>query len=132
MIELVRIVKREFIPVETDPDAILRASEVMNDLGKTLFNNLYETEGFKKGKLFERRASNSNVDPDKYNEFRELVNQKGQSFLEEIDQWLTDNELPEKEVPEKKGIRLGVSAFTFGNAGTSGKKSSKKNSKVKP
>ena len=126
--EQVTILKREFIPVETDPDAIFRASEVLSDLGTTLFNNLYDAEQSKKGKIFERRASNSNIDPLKYEEFKQFVNEKGQAFLEEIDQWLTDNELPKDRSQLKEGMRLGVSAFLI--SGSSEEKPPKKKPKV--
>ena len=124
--EQVTILKREFIPVETDPEATKRAAEVMTDLGETLFNNLFEAPEKLDGKMFERRASNTNINPEKYSDFKKLVNTKGQAFLEEIDQWLSDNELPEHNLKDKNGIRLGVSTFLFGNK-TPSKKAPKQN-----
>ena len=125
-IDQVKIVKREFIPVETDPDAILRASEVFTDLGKTLFHNLYDADEKNTPKVFERRASNSNIDPLKYEEFKQFVNLKGQAFLEEIDQWLTDNELENDDSNSNKGIRLGVSTFLINDLLEDGNAPSKK------
>ena len=112
----VRVLKRYYVPSQSDPGALLRAGSVINDLGSTLYHNLYQADSEKNKSLrFERRASNIQMPAESAELFRAFVEQEGQAFLEKIDAWLTEHELhadtgsaPES-APEK--IRLGVGAY---------------------
>lgn len=106
-------VKRYYVPSQSDPGALLRAGSVINDLSSTLYYNLYKAEASKGNSLhFERRATNTQMSPEKAEEFRKFVEQEGQAFLEKIDAWLTANETNEKEnTQHTQTIRLGVGTY---------------------
>lgn len=106
-------VKRYYVPSQSDPGALLRAGSVINDLSSTLYYNLYKAEASKGNSLhFERRATNTQMSPEKAEEFRRFVEQEGQAFLEKIDAWLTANETNEKEnTQHTQTIRLGVGTY---------------------
>ena len=108
----VKVLKREFIPAQSDPDALLRAGSVLHDMGATLCHNLYDGGTPKKPLRFERRASNRNLDPEQLKAFREFVAQEGQAFLEVIDDWLSDHELSDDE-NNRLSIRAGVGTYAF-------------------
>jgi hypothetical protein len=109
-------VKRYYIPSQSDPGALLRAGSVINDLGSTLYHNLYKAEPQKNKPLhFERRATNIQMSESDVAAFRTFVEQEGQAFLEKIDAWLTEREQspPADEVSKKNihRLRLGVGTY---------------------
>ena len=108
----VKVLRREFIPEQADPAALLRAGVVLHDLGETICHNLYESTG-KRPPIFERRASNPYIDPKKMADFQRFVDAEGQAFLERIDDWLTQNEMSEENRQTRQPMRLGVGTFVF-------------------
>ena len=109
-------VKRYYIPSQSDPGALLRAGSVINDLGSTLYHNLYKAEPKKNTPLhFERRATNIQMSEEDAQAFRLFVEQEGQAFLEKVDAWLTERE--QAPAPQSTGIkntfnlRLGVGTY---------------------
>lgn len=111
-----RVLKRYYVPSQSDPGALLRAGSVINDIGSTLYHNLYKADPEKNKPLyFERRATNIQMSPEKVDAFRAFVDQEGQLFLEKIDAWLTENEqLSPTDVTQKKDtqtLRLGVGTY---------------------
>ena len=110
--EKIKVLKREFIPAQSDPEAMLRASSVIHDLGSTLHHNLYEGGSEDHPLRFERRASNIYIDPEHIPEFREFVAKEGQAFLECIDAWLSEHEVADHSNTTNT-IRAGVSTFAF-------------------
>lgn len=111
-------VKRYYVPSQSDPGALLRAGSVINDLGSTLYHNLYKADAEKNKPLhFERRATNIQMSPEKAQAFRALVEQEGQAFLEKIDAWLTQHEELADTNPQSSAdakthtVRLGVGTY---------------------
>lgn len=103
--------KRYFVPAQSDPGALLRAGSVFNDLGSTLHHNLYRAN--KQQPLrFERRASNTQMSPEKLAAFREFVEQEGQAFLEKVDAWLSEHEQPDTD-SSGEFMRMGVGTYLF-------------------
>lgn len=107
-------VKRYYIPSQSDPGALLRAGSVINDLGSTLYHNLYKAEPQKNKPLhFERRATNIQMSAEDAHAFRLFVEQEGQAFLEKVDAWLTAHE--QAPVPQDSkstlNLRLGVGTY---------------------
>lgn len=107
-------VKRYYIPSQSDPGALLRAGSVINDLGSTLYHNLYKAEPQKNKPLhFERRATNIQMSAEDAQAFRLFVEQEGQTFLEKVDAWLTAHE--QAPVPQDSNstlnLRLGVGTY---------------------
>lgn len=109
------LVKRYYMPAQSDPRALLRAGSVVSDLGNVLYNNLYKANPEKNKPLrFEGRATNTQMSPTNAQAFRTFVDHEGQAFLEKIDTWLTTHE--EKNVDPnnehaQQTIRLGVGAY---------------------
>lgn len=107
-------VKRYYIPSQSDPGALLRAGSVINDLGSTLYHNLYKAEPQKNKPLhFERRATNIQMSAEDAHAFRLFVEQEGQAFLEKVDAWLTAHE--QAPIPQDSkstlNLRLGVGTY---------------------
>lgn len=106
-------VKRTYIPRQLDPDKVLRAGDVLNDVGTTVVHDLIAdaTESLR----FERRAENDRVDAAALPEFRKFLELEGQAFLERIDDWLTQHAVPQPDVAERRIVRLGVGMYHIQN-----------------
>jgi hypothetical protein len=108
-------VRRYYIPSQSDPGALLRAGSVINDLGSTLYHNLYKAEPQKNKPLhFERRATNIQMSTEDVEDFRAFVEREGQAFLEKVDAWLTEREqAPVTQDADKNthNLRLGVGTY---------------------
>lgn len=99
--------KRYYFPVQTDPTALLRAGDVMHDMGATLFHNLYVGKVDTEEPLrFERRATNRQISPTAVPEFKAFLAKHGQAFLVLIDNWLSEHESSQED-----GVRLGVGTY---------------------
>ncbi len=82
--------RRYFMPNPADPDYLLRAGSVIEDIGTTVMRNLHRDSDA--SAWFERRAVNTNMRADKLHEFRRFIDNEGQEFLERVDAWLTEHE----------------------------------------
>lgn len=103
---LVRPVYRNYRPNPTDPEHVLRAGAVLEDIGTTVMRNLYRGEHG--ARWLERRATNTRMPAAALEEFREMLTREGQAFLEKIDAWMTEHESADKDAD---GIRLGVGMY---------------------
>ncbi len=118
--------KRYFVPAQSDPAALLRAGSVLQDIGNTLHHNIYKANSEKLAARatssqraqhalrFERRASNSRMPLDTALAFQQFVEQQGQTFLEQVDAWLSEHEQSDLP-PETPHWRLGVGTYLFSN-----------------
>ncbi len=107
--------KRYFVPIQSDPGALLRAGSVISDLGNTLQHNLYKANK-QRPLQFERRASNTQMPPETLAAFREFVEQEGQRFLEKVDAWMSEHEQPDSNAQScssSKLMRMGVGTYLF-------------------
>jgi Family of unknown function (DUF6502) len=109
-------IKRYYIPSQSDPGALLRAGSVINDLGSTLYHNLYKAEPQKHKPLhFERRATNMQMSSEAAQAFRAFVEQEGQAFLEKVDAWLSAHEQQPPPATDSTAppvqMRLGVGTY---------------------
>lgn len=119
---------RYFFPAQNDPQALLRAGSVLSELGETLFHNLYVVDDAKPSqrqrRRFERRASNNLIDARHIKAFHQFLDVEGQYFLERVDAWLSEHEMPPAKVADgnenittantaKTGVRLGVGVFAI-------------------
>jgi hypothetical protein len=100
---------RTYIPLQMDPDKILRAGDVLNDIGTTIVYDLNPPRG--EPLRFERRAENDSIDPQAVPAFRALLEQEGQAFLEKIDDWLTRHAVAQGTHTGRKPIRLGIGMY---------------------
>lgn len=118
--------QRYFVPDQSDPAALLRAGSVLNDIGSSLYHNIYKATPDKltprtttqsraqQALRFERRASNSQMPLESAAAFQEFVAQEGQAFLERIDAWLSSHEQTEQSA-DTPHWRLGVGTYLFSN-----------------
>jgi hypothetical protein len=119
---------RYFFPAQSDPQALLRAGSVLSELGESLFHNLYVVDdskaNHKQKRRFERRASNNLIDARHTKAFHQFLEVEGQLFLERVDAWLSEHEMPAAKTTDgtenittanttKTGVRLGVGVFAI-------------------
>jgi len=106
-----RVLARSYIPSAADPAKFHAMSVAFTDLAKTLDQNLRPDEDHK---LFERRVWAPNgVTPSDALEFDSLVKDRGQQYLESLDDWLTDRETKARKADPKTKVRLGVAMYMF-------------------
>jgi hypothetical protein len=105
-----RALRRYHVPEPLEPESILRAGAVLKELGDALRQNLYRKAD--DTPRFEGRASNDRMTAEQAALFREFMQVRGQTFLEEIDDWLSRHE-PQTPPPPGKAIRLGVGLFAI-------------------
>lgn len=103
---------RDYMPGERNPAApaaVTRSGSVLEDIGNTVDWNLVRSPD--DAPRFERRAQNINIGRDSIEDFREFVNREGQAFLERVDAWLTDHEVPDTEQQPAEVLRLGLGLY---------------------
>ncbi len=101
-----RVKSRFFRPRAADSHTVDRAGSVLEDLAQTVRYNMYRSGDDRT--RFEGRAWSGVIPARKKAEFRELLESRGQQFLEDIDAWLVANE---REDDVRDHIRLGVGVY---------------------
>jgi hypothetical protein len=104
-----RVLKRYYMPLQMDADAVFRAGSVLQDLGNTIdYNLVRETDDPTR---FEGRATNANIRNVDVKAFRAFLEVEGQAMLERADEWLLQHE-PSTDTRRKyKTTRLGVGIY---------------------
>ncbi len=100
---------RYFMPVQLEEQAVERFGRVLGDVGGAICENLLCSNTEKKS--FEGRAVNERVAFGSRDAFQKFLDRTGQSFLEDVDDWLTDHSEPE----DADAIRMGVGVYTIGD-----------------
>jgi hypothetical protein len=106
-----RVLARSYIPSAADPAKFHAMSVAFTDLAKTLDQNL-KPDG--DHKIFERRVWAPNgITPTDAMNFDLYVKDRGQQFLENLDDWLTsrESELPKAETGDR--VKVGVAVYMF-------------------
>jgi hypothetical protein len=106
-----RAVTRYYMPGALDPEAVIRAGSVVNDLGSTVAWNLVRPEGALS--RIEGRATEPRVPLDRVPEFRVFLEEHGQAFLEVVDRWLHENRATSGA--DEKTTRLGAGMYMIEN-----------------
>jgi len=106
-----RVLARWYMPSAADPAKFHAMSVAFTDLAKTLDQNLRPDEDHK---LFERRvwAPNGITSADAL-EFDTFVKDRGQQFLEALDDWLTNHEAEAIKNKAEPKVKLGVAMYMF-------------------
>lgn len=104
-----RVVKRDFVYSELDPEVIGRMGTALHDHAATLEHNLNEERS--SAPRFEAIADNARVRPATLQAFQRLVEDRGLAFLEDMDAWLSENEVDSSTDSNAKNIRLGVGVY---------------------
>lgn len=106
-----RVLIRLYIPSAADPAKFHAMSVAFTDLAKTLDQNLRPDEDHK---LFERRvwAPNGITSADAM-DFDAYVKDRGQQFLESLDDWLSTRETEAIRSGAADRVKLGVAMYMF-------------------
>jgi len=109
--EKIRALTRSYIPVQVDTAHIQFMGVAIRDLAETLDLNLNsEIEGGN----FERRVwTPTGISPRDVAQFDLLVREKGQEFLESLDNWLTSKETESEDIPDNVKVKVGVGVYYF-------------------
>jgi hypothetical protein len=107
----IRVLIRSYIPSAADPAKFHAMSVAFTDLAKTLDQNLRPDEDHK---LFERRvwAPNGITQSDAL-DFDVYVKDRGQQFLESLDDWLSTRETEAMKNGAVQRVKLGVAMYMF-------------------
>jgi hypothetical protein len=107
----IRVLMRWYMPSAADPAKFHAMSVAFTDLAKTLDQNLRPDEDHK---LFERRvwAPNGITQSDAM-EFDAYVKDRGQQFLESLDDWLSTREAGAMRSGADNKVKLGVAMYMF-------------------
>ena len=104
-------ISRYYLPEQTDEEALSRSCDVYRDLGNTLLHNLYRDDSSKS--RFEGRASSPEVPVQYVEDFHNFVEQRGQQFLEDIDERLSGYESSAQS--HHQTVRLGMGMYWIEN-----------------
>ncbi|MGB5621422.1 MAG: DUF6502 family protein [Gammaproteobacteria bacterium] len=111
-----RPLSRYYMPDPQDPEAMLRAGSVLNDIGNTVAWNLAREQSCES--RFEGRATESGIPARHAEAFGEFVEAEGQSFLERVDAWLSHHQADDqahddssKDQNKTEGGRIGVGVY---------------------
>ena len=105
----IRVLKRDYVFSSLDPEIIHQMGATLHDHAATLEHNLNEDR--LSAPRFEGMADNATISPKAFNKFQDLVAKRGLSFLEEIDGWLSGNEVDANEDADTRTARLGVGIY---------------------
>jgi hypothetical protein len=104
-----RVVKRDYVYSDLDPEIVHQFGLALHDHAMTLEHNLDEERAGTP--RFEGMADNVKMSRRSYKKFQDLVATRGFSFLEEVDAWLSRNQINENEDADTRTVRLGVGVY---------------------
>ena len=104
-----RVTRRDFVYSELDADIIRQMGIALHDHAATLQHNLDPDR--RSARRFEAIANNERITPRAFNAFHKLVESRGGEFLEDIDLWLTQNEVEPGDDTVAETIRMGVGVY---------------------
>lgn len=104
-----QVLRRDYIPQSIDAHMVRLAGARLTDLATTHSHNLTRTD--RVAARFERAAVNDRIPSSAAKEFRKILEQEGQAFLERMDAWLTAQQRLSPEGAEVQMIRLGVGVY---------------------
>jgi len=104
-----KVLKRYYMPPNFDVGHLIRICSVIADLASTTHYNLIRDSNDQS--RFERRASNNYIDKKVVPEFQDFLEQRGQAFLEEVDEWLNERELDIDSLTKRTPVRVGAGVY---------------------
>jgi len=102
--------RRYYQPARHDDENLLWAVNLIRDLSNTMNNNVFKTEETRL--RFGGKADNTEIPASRREAFQAFMDQRGQAFLEEIDDWLTENASDTNDQYDPC-VRLGVGVFAI-------------------
>ena len=88
---------------------MVRAGSVLGDIGETVTHNLYRAD--KDPSRFEARATNTNIPASAVPAYRAFIYEASQTFLENVDAWLSRHEVSDAEAAQAPVQRLGIGMY---------------------
>jgi Family of unknown function (DUF6502) len=107
--EALEVQRRNYRLDTVSTEALARAASVLADIGHTVTHNLYHDA--RQQSRFEARASNVNIPPRALPAYREFIYRESQAFLERVDAWLSQHEVPDAEAQRTAAQRVGVGVY---------------------
>lgn len=107
-----KAIRRYYMPTQFDPQWIMNAGSVYEDLGNNINHNLVADDD--NPSRFLGRATDDTIDASAIPEFRAFVEEHGQPFLELVDDWLTQHRASGDDGGSEKNsrrVRLGLGMF---------------------
>jgi hypothetical protein len=105
-----KVLRRDFIPEALSAELVERLGEVTHNFFSTAARNIEKRNA--DDSLFERIVFAENgVTPNTVVLFDEFVKERGQEFLEELDNWLVAREKTEKDEP--RSIQTGFGMYHY-------------------
>ena len=105
-----RAIKRYYQPAVHDDENLLWAVSLIRDLTEAMNNNVFLDDS--KVARFGRKADNNRIPASAVSEYSAFLAERGQAFLEEIDDWLTEHEASGADDPTEY-LRIGVGMFAI-------------------
>lgn len=101
---------RDYIRSASDPDMLRQGGQAIHDHAATIVHNVAADRAGPA--RFERMATRIEIDPEDAADFESLLAQRGQDFLEEMDQWLAERKQTRSGAPiNRKAVRTGVGMY---------------------
>jgi len=105
-----RPLRRYYQPAVSDDENLKFASQRIRELFETMNNNVFPSE--KHAPIFGGYAANDTMSAALIPKYREFLDKRGQEFLEEIDDWLTEH-APAGESEVKNPVRMGIGLYAI-------------------
>lgn len=110
----VRVLSRSFVPHQGDLEGLRMLGTAVHDLAATIDHNIARDAADQV--RFQRTVFSEKVSLRNLPILRRIVAERGQRFLESLDDWLTAHEIPDETPGNKSGepaVRTGVGIYYF-------------------
>lgn len=104
-----RVLARDYVRTAQDPAIIQQMGVALHDHGSTLAHNVSQDRTTPA--RFEGMATNPTVNRRFSGHFQQLIEQRGEAFLQEIDAWLSQHEIQDDEEQAGESARMGVGIY---------------------
>ena len=105
-----RVIRRFYQPAKHDDENLTWGVALITDLAATMNNNVFLSNAARA--RFGRKAESVRILPSSVSDFHTFLDIRGQTFLEEVDVWLTNREAND-DAQESEFVRLGVGMFAI-------------------
>jgi len=105
-----KAISRFYQPAVHDDENLRWAVSLIRDLVETMNNNVFLDDSHVA--RFGRKAENEHMPVSAIPAFRKFLEQRGQAFLEEVDDWLTE-QVANDTIKTTKYVRIGVGMFAI-------------------
>ncbi|MEO1035157.1 MAG: DUF6502 family protein [Pseudomonadota bacterium] len=110
--EQYEVLQRDYVRDPADADIVRQMSQSLHDHGVSLAHNLNPHDA---APWFEGQASNTNMPQGSVEKLNRLLQTDAQEFLELVDTWLSDHELPSDDGAERCRVGVGVYLYEYPN-----------------